>query len=185
MTVVKLSDIADLQWWVYVRARKWQDVVLLNANDFDESWDLKWTLVPTLASIDCPLQHILQDNDVLLVTKWSRFFSTLYREEFWPSIASTAFVVLRIKASIIIAEYLALLMNEALQSAYFKNRIRGTSLPSLQKNDIANYCIALPALEKQEKIVALWHEYKQQTHIYQSLIEKKHTLMHSLILSSS
>lgn len=76
-------------------------------------------------------------------------------------------------------------MNEALQSAYFKNRIRGTSLPSIQKSDISDYRISLPALEKQHTIIALSHEYKKQTQIYHSLFEKKQTLIHSLILSSS
>lgn len=186
MSDMRLSDIVGIQWWVYKRSWKWKDVVLLNANDFDDYWGLKDTLMPTLTFEDCPQKHILQDSDILLVTKGSRFLSALYRSSFWPCIASTSFLVLRIKQNIdILPQYLSILMNEALQSRYFKNRTRGSVLFSLQRKDVSEYRISIPSLQKQQTIIHIYHQHKQQKNIYVELINKKHHLIHSLILSSS
>jgi restriction endonuclease S subunit len=76
-------------------------------------------------------------------------------------------------------------MNEALHSSYFKNRTRGTSLPSIQRRDVAEYRISIPSIEKQQTIIEIFNEHKLQTKIYNNLTEKKHSLIHSIILSSS
>jgi restriction endonuclease S subunit len=85
----------------------------------------------------------------------------------------------------IIPEYLSILMNEALQSSYFKNRTRWTSLPSIQRKDVAEYRISIPTIQKQEMIIEVYNEYKKQIYIYDELANKKYDLMHSIILSSS
>jgi restriction endonuclease S subunit len=68
-------------------------------------------------------------------------------------------------------------MNEALQSAYFKNRTRGTSLLSLQRSAVEEYRIPIPPLHHQQNIIHLYREYLKQENLHKAIQEKKKKLL--------
>lgn len=180
-----IKEIASIQWWVYIHPNKGQDVSLLLAKHFDEFWNIKEQLIPEYTLWLCPDHHLLIDNDVLVWIKWSRFVSGLYKKEFGLCMASTTFIVLRVHDDNLIPEYLSILLNESLQSSYFKNRTLWTSIPSVPRSVIENYKIEVPLLELQKKYILLYKEFAHQKSLYEKVITKKHSLVHSLILSSS
>lgn len=185
MSKQNLREIWSVVWWVYVRTKSWGEVISLNANDFDAYGRLRDWAMPTVPQSSFPEKHLLQNHDILLVTKWTKFFAVLYKSDYWPAIASTAFMIIRINNSDILPEYLSIYMNEALQSAYFKNRTRWTSLPSIPRKAIEEYKVPIPTLQNQEKIIETYHEYIHQTKLLNKIKHKKKKLLSSLILSIS
>lgn len=186
MNKQKLKDLVDVSWWVYVRMKSWKEVISFNANDFDEYGELKNHVSPSVIFSSFPEKHLLQDQDVLLVVKWTKFFSVLYRKEYWPAIASTAFMILRINnKNELLPEYLQVYMNEALQSAYFKNRTRWSSLLSLSRKVIEEYEVPIPSIQYQRQMIDIYQEHIDQVRILKELKQKKKKHISGLILSIS
>lgn len=179
-----IKDITTITGWYYVRSN-WGDLTInyLQVIDFNDWWEVRDKLIPALSIDDINSKQLLKDWDILVTSKWSRTISILYKESYWPSIASSTFFILRIKNQNIIPEYLSLYLNEALKTPYFKNHFSGGTVPSIPKSVIENYEIAIPTLDNQQTFIELYHAHKIQLNIYDELKTKKSQLINSLILS--
>lgn len=181
----QIKDIAIISSWYYIRPSGWKTSInYLQSLDFDDRWEPKNELISSLSKIDIiPERHLLHDWDILVTSKWSRNISLLYKKEYWPSVASSTFFVVKITNNNIIPEYLSIYLNESLKSAYFKNHFSGSTVQSIPKSVLEDYKITIPSLEKQQQIINLYQLHKQQLTIYEDLIHKKTQLINSLILS--
>ena len=155
----------------------------MQGRDFDDYGDIKWKLEATIPQENIRPDQLLQYGDILFSCKWTRNIATLYKEDYWLCVASSTFFIVRIQDSNILPEYLAIVLNEAQKSPYFKNNFSGSTIQSIPKNILEDYKIPIPTLEHQQKIIGLYELHKEQLKIYDDLKLKKSQLINGLILS--
>jgi restriction endonuclease S subunit len=181
----RLKSIADIQSWFYIRTESTGDIIYLQAKYFDKFWDLKISLVPDINHEGIQKRYILKPGDILFSAKWTRNFATVYKQEYWPCIASSTFFIIKLKDTSILPEYLTILINESQWTSYFKNSLSWWTIQSIPKPALEEFEIYIPPKEKQQQTIQLYTLYKKELQLYQKLKAKKEILMNTMILHTN
>lgn len=180
----KVKNIAVVQTWVFLRTWKKGSVTYLQAKHFNDYGELREKLIPDLKIEEMSEKHLLQNWDILFSAKWTRNFATVYRSEYWPCVASSTFLVIRLNSeSNYIPEFVALILNNFKASQYFReNNLTWTTVQSISKKIIDDFEIWIIEIEKQKKLLHLHGLHKKQIEILENLMIKKDKLINSIIL---
>jgi restriction endonuclease S subunit len=180
-----IKDIAKVQVWYYFRIEKKWDINYLQSSYFDDYGDLKEKLIPEIKSEEIQEKYLLKEWDILFSAKGNRNFATVYKNEYWPSIASSTFFIVKLFGKNLLPEYLVILLNESQKTNYFLNNFSGSTIKSIPKNILEEFEINIPSIEKQKQVVNLYNLYKEELKIYEKLRIKKELLVNKIILESN
>ena len=179
----KIKNIAVVQSWVFLRDWKKGEVTYLQAKHFNDYGELREKLIPDFKIEDIQERHLLQDWDILFSAKWTRNFATVYRLDYWPCVASSTFLVIRLTKNDYMPDFLALVLNNYTSSDYFrKYNLTWTTVNSISKKTIEDFDIWVISVEEQNKLLWLNELHKQQIQILKKLTIKKDKLINSIIL---
>lgn len=128
--------------------------------------------------------HFLQPNDIILTAKGNNFFACLFTIKSRNILASSAFLVLRIKADNILPEYLAWYLNQKPAQDYMSLSQKGTHLPHLSKSALQDMPLKIPELNMQKKISAVGNLYLKEIEICKSIMDKRKIFIEQLLLNS-
>jgi len=122
--------------------------------------------------------QMLAKGEVLLASR-GRFASTVYAGQLGANcIASGSLLTLTVKdGQSVLPEYMALYFNSAKGKQEFNRLTERTTIPYLNRSNLEQMDIPVPALETQEKLVAL-ERVKQR---YAQLTRRKIDLLNGLI----
>jgi restriction endonuclease S subunit len=179
--VVKIKDIANIQFGYYGQPSKDGTIPYLQAKHFNEFGQYIGENDTFLEEDPKAIANLLQDGDILFVAKGFRFFATLYKEDFGNAIASSIFFVLRVDKTRIIPAYLVSVLNLPKNLLHFQQSGAGSTIPSIRKNELADFTFNLIALEQQQKVVALQELYFKDIQITDALIKEKQKLFQTTI----
>jgi restriction endonuclease S subunit len=98
--------------------------------------------------------HYLNPGDVLLAAKGSKNFATMFRGHF-SAVASTTFLVSRLRRADILPEYLVWYLNNPETQARLKHNAIGSSIVSISKSTLADLEITIPPLDVQRRILEI------------------------------
>ncbi len=179
---VNLSKIASIASGVYAKSHKgFGDVYYLMARDFDESFNLKPGLGPGVLEKEKLTKHFLQKGDILFAAKGHHFFAAVYRGEVSPAVASSVFLVLRIKEEVV-PDFIVWYLNHPETQKFLLNLATGSSLPSISKSKLAKLEIPIPPFEIQQKVVQFEELRKKEKKIKEKLMHLQNELLnHQLI----
>jgi len=180
---VKIKDIANIQFGYYGQPSKDGTIPYLQAKHFNEFGQYIGENDTFLEEDPKAIANLLQDGDILFVAKGFRFFATLYKEDFGNAIASSIFFVLRADKTRIIPAYLVSVLNLPKNLLHFQQSGAGSTIPSIRKNELADFTFNLIALEQQQKVVALQELYFKDIQITDALIKEKQKLFQTTISS--
>lgn len=178
---VKIKDIANIQFGYYGQPSKEGTIPYLQAKHFNEFGQYIGENDTFLEEDPKSIANLLQDGDILFVAKGFRFFATLYKEDFGNAIASSIFFVLRVDKTRIIPAYLVSVLNLPKNLLHFQQSGAGSTIPSIRKNELADFTFNLIALEQQQKVVALQELYFKDIQITDALIKEKQKLFQTTI----
>jgi len=178
---VKIKDIANIQFGYYGQPSKDGTIPYLQAKHFNEFGQYIGENDTFLEEDPKSIANLLQDGDILFVAKGFRFFATLYKEDFGNAIASSIFFVLRPDKTRIIPAYLISVLNLPKNLLYFQQSGAGSTIPSIRKNELADFTFNLISLEQQQKVVALQELYFKDIQITDALIKEKQKLFQTTI----
>lgn len=179
--VVKIKDIANIQFGYYGQPSKDGTIPYLQAKHFNEFGQYIGENDTFLEEDPKSIANLLQDGDILFVAKGFRFFATLYKKDFGNAIASSIFFVLRVDKTRIIPAYLVSVLNLPKNLLHFQQSGAGSTIPSIRKNELADFTFNLIALEQQQKVVALQELYFKDIQITDALIKEKQKLFQTTI----
>lgn len=180
-----IKDISGVQSWFYLPSEKDWDINYIQAKNFDDFWDLKEELIKEIKSNKIEERYLLKKWDILFSAKWSRNFATVYKEEYWLSIASSTFFTIKLETDLVLPEYLAIILIESQKESYFKNNFWWWTIQSIPKKVLENFEINIIPIEKQQEIIELYNLYKSELKIYEELKNKKELLINKIILKSN
>src|SRR5689334_10634549 len=93
-----LNDITTLYSGIYAKAQPLANTLYLQVSDFDQYGVLKKLTQPILNANTVRPNHLLQPNDILFAAKGANNFAAIYTNADKPAVASSSFIIIRIKA---------------------------------------------------------------------------------------
>lgn len=178
---VKIKEIANIQFGYYGQPSKDGTIPYLQAKHFNDFGQYIGENDTFLEEDQKSIANLLQDGDVLFVAKGFRFFATLFKEDFGNAIASSIFFVLRPDKTRIIPAYLVSVLNLPKNLMHFQQSGAGSTIPSIRKNELADFTFNLLSLQQQQKVVALQELYFKDIQITDALIKEKQKLFQTTI----
>ena len=110
-TMTKIKDIAEVQTGTYLKSSPNPDTIYFQANDFDSEGDIQTTTKPSVSTTDKNRSHFLASNNLLFMAKGYNNFCTIFKEHNVKCVASSSFLVIRIKENRVLPEYLNWYLN--------------------------------------------------------------------------
>lgn len=178
---VKLNEIANIQFGYYGKPSKYGTIPYLQAKHFNEFGQYINEDDNFLEEDAKVTANFLQNDDILFVAKGFRFFATLYKQEFGNAVASSIFFIIRVDTTKIIPAYLVSVLNLPKNLMYFQQSASGSSIPSIRKNELADFTFNLIPLVQQMKVVALQELYLKDIELTSNLIKEKQKLFQTTI----
>jgi restriction endonuclease S subunit len=178
---LKLKDIANIQFGHYAQPSKNGTIPYLQAKHFNASGQFTYNIDTLLEEDDKTADNLLQDGDILFVSKGFRFFATEYKIEFGKAVASSIFFVIKADKNKVIPAYLVSILNLPKNLLHFQQSGAGSSIPSIRKNELADFVVNLIPLHQQQKIVALQELYLKDLQLTENLIKQKQLLFQSTL----
>ncbi|RAR51075.1 restriction endonuclease subunit S [Flavobacterium lacus] len=167
----RLENIVQMKSGVFAKSGTNPDLFYIQSTDFDKqlSWNKK--LNPILTNSSKFNTHLLKVGDVLFVSKGRNFFAVAYDGAYAPAVASTTFLVLRVKSKIVLPDYLVWFLNHPQTQSVLWSFAKGSSIPSISKTILEQIEIPIPNLSKQNTILEL-HKLQLQEKKIQKQIGK-------------
>lgn len=181
MTKIPLKDISDIRFGFYSKSASKGKYNYIQANYFDNNGFL---INPSDSFInigDKDLSHILQDGDVLFISKGFRYFAWCYHNDFGPAVASAIFFVIRPDINKVLPEYLTTFFNLPKNQEFFKQFGAGSSIPSIRKSELGSLMIPVLPVSMQKNVVALNSLYRKDFELSSQLLKYKTELYQSVI----
>ncbi|GAB5527395.1 MAG: hypothetical protein Roseis2KO_52670 [Roseivirga sp.] len=169
-----LEEIAILTSGVYLKPGINPDCLYLQAVHFDEFGKPDLRLKPQVKVEGKSEKHLLCHGDVLFVAKGVHNFAVCYHENQGRAVASSSFIVVRIKpsfAEIIDSAYLAWYLSVAPEIHKDHQKQLGTTIPSVSIKKMSKLEVKIPSKKKQHLIVKI-HELRNQEKALMQTLEK-------------
>lgn len=122
----------------------------------------------------------LMQGDILFAARGSNNYAVLISESEPRAVAAPQFYILRIKSNSLLPEFLAWQLNQKPLQNYFERSAEGSRTKSVKRSVLADTCITLPPLEKQQQILALHKTILHEKSLYSELIKNGERLMNSI-----
>ncbi len=178
---IKLREVASIQFGFYGQPSQNGTIPYLQAkhfNDFGQATGINDTFLEEDAKTDA---NLLQGGDILFAAKGFRFFATLHNENQGKAIASSIFFILRPDPKRVIPGYLVALLNLPKSILHFQQSGAGSTIPSIRKNELADFTFNLIPMEQQRKVVKLQELYLKDIRLTEDVIKEKKKLFQTTI----
>lgn len=180
-----LHQIASLHSGIYARPQPLADTLYLQVNDFDVHGGFKNKAVPLLHSRRLKPAHLLQEGDILFAAKGTNNFAALYTPGPTPAVASTSFIVIRLRQLFqnpILPAFLAWQLNHPAVLDGLKKRATGSTMPVITLPQLAAAMLQVPPLQKQKAIIELHALHQKEKRLLQRQAQLKETFMQQALL---
>ncbi len=179
-----LFNIANVHSGIYAKPDYQGEVYYVQARHFDSDLEFNTQVKPDLKLEGKIAKHLLQIGDVLLAAKGNDNFAVQYKGIIKPAVASSMFIVIRIKDSNVLPEYVTWFLNLEATQTYLRASSRGSDLRSLTQSIVEQIEIVIPPLQKQRAVVEFQTLRKKERILYKKLDELKEQEIQTLLLTS-
>ncbi|ETZ22189.1 restriction endonuclease subunit S [Pedobacter sp. V48] len=181
----KIRNIVQLQTGMYAKPQPNAEVYYIQARHFDRNREFILSVNPDLAFDKKIEKHFLQVGDVLVASKGYDHFAVTYKGIVRPAVASSMFMVLRMKdQKKILPEYLAWFINHPTTQTLLSENSKGTSIPSLNKIDIGDLELTIPSVKHQQSILKIQALRQREVKIQQQINQLREQYIQQSILNT-
>jgi restriction endonuclease S subunit len=177
-----LKDIAEIQTGVYLKETPNGAVHYLQVKDFDKN-AFPALSYPSIELNDKVKKHFLFEGNLLFAAKGFFNFCVVYREAWGNSVASSSFLVLKIKDNAnVLPEYLNWTLNRDDVCSHFQRETAGSVMPSITKAMLEEYEIDIPTMDVQQKIIAIAELQKREQFLNKRIAELRNQFINRQII---
>ncbi len=170
--IQRLEEVAIVNTGIYAQPYPNGDIVYLQVKYFSEDGQIVQELHQELKKEEINEKHLLKNGDVLFASKGSKNFATVYSDRYGISVASTAFMVIKLKPGAqILPDYLAWFLNHPDNLNSLKDKATGTGMPSITKNALQEIELYIPSIEKQRLILKIYETGKRKDELLKKLTQ--------------
>ncbi len=185
VTTAKIGEIAALSAGIYLKPSAYGQVACLQVSDFGADGSLVHSPAHELELTERQSRNLLQKRDVLLTSKGTHNRAFLFPEAVAPAVAGSAFVVLRLLATVpVLPEYLVWWLNSEATQAEIRLHARGSAIVSIGKEDVAGLVLPIPHYDKQALILQIQALADRENRIRQEIARKRNLFTTHLLMQS-
>jgi len=177
----KLGHIANIQFGIHQTNQVKGAIKYLLVKHFDEDFQPTLFADSYIEENTKTVKALLQPNDVLFTGKGFRQFAWTYQESFGAVVPSSVFYVLQPDTSIILPEYLTIILNSEKMRHTFRMIGLGVAIPSIPKTELKEIKISIPPLEQQQKIIAFAEWHQKEISLTKVILQKKKDIFNSYL----
>ena len=181
MKVLKIGEIADVQFGPHLKTSTKGTIKYLLAGHFDENLNLtnfqNSFVLPSLKTE----RFLLQPNDVILAGKGYRTFAWGYNEKMGAMVPSSLFYLLRASKDLIIGNYLAAVLNSERIQHKLSLIGAGATVTSIPKKELNQLEIHIPSIEEQRNFLEVYSLLEKDIELTDKLLQEKRTLKRGLV----
>lgn len=177
----KLLDFCSLNFGPYIKSVQEEGILYLQVKNFSDTGNYLNNIDTYVSPDDLRESFLLEQDDILFVSKGTKFFAYKYDNSIGKAVASSIFYVIKLDRSIVLPEYLLCIMNHPKSLSYFYSASAGSSIPSIRKKELLDFEIPLISIEEQKNIVDFFRCHKSQMNILEELKEKKQVLFNQIV----
>ena len=169
----KLLNLCNLSFGHYLKPTQDKGISYLQVKNFSDDGEYLDNVENFVQEKNIKESLLLEQDDILFVSKGMRFFAYKYETAIGAAIASSIFYIIKVDADLIVADYLVCILNHPKSMAYFNGVSAGSSIPSIRKEEeiVKIYKLHI----KQQKIIAELKQKNQSrfNQVINQLIENK------------
>jgi len=130
-------------------------------------------------------KYYLKEGDILFISKGANNYAIpFYADDNYPSVASSAFFVVRLDETKATPNYVAWYINQKKVQQYLESQASGTYTTSINRETVENIPILLPSISQQDKIANIAALAIKEQNLYNQLMEVKNRLICTQLLKS-
>jgi restriction endonuclease S subunit len=183
---VQLKKIAAIQTGYPFRGKFERDptgnVAVVQMKDIDDYNCIEFEDLYRVQVEDLSQKHLLQTHDILFRSRGVTNTAALVPEVLGKMIAAAPLTVIRVKSVKVEPAYLVWYLNHPQGQARLSSLVQGTSLAMVNKADLAELAVELPALDIQKGIAALAALGQQEQRLLEELRQKRKVYMDGLLM---
>lgn len=152
----RIKNIADVQVGVYAQTSEAANAIYIQVGNYSADRELSDGMKPSVEIEGRRQSLFLSTGNLLFAAKGSNNFCVVFRESDCPAVASSSFLILRIKdKSMVLPEYVCWYINLDATLKYLQSEAKGTGIPSISKATLEELEIPVPSVETQWTIVEI------------------------------
>jgi restriction endonuclease S subunit len=176
-----LKLLTTIQFGNYYQPVTDGKVAYLQAKHFNELGKFNGEVDSYIQPQQLNKSHQLREGDILFAGKGFRNFAWCYHESDGPAVASSIFFIIRVTSPEILPEYITTIFNLPANQSHFQRLGAGSSIPSIRKNELAEFPVNLVSLANQKKIISINGLYSMELELNQSIMLLKTELFQSVV----
>ncbi len=176
MSIRLLKDITWLSSGIYMKPHPNADVYYLQSTNFLNYTTLNPLTSYQLSSEKINQKHFLQEGDLLFTAKGIKNYAVVYKTSHGKAVASSSFIVIRIKESYqtsVLPNYLAWYINQTKKVYLMHQQQLGSTIPSISIKQLENIEIEIPDLHTQDLIVRIQNLEDRRKELLKQLQKQK------------
>ena len=178
---VKLSELCQLSFGQHIQSGTDGSIKYLQVKNFSEEGLFLDNVESFVEESQVKASSILNDGDIIFVSKGMKFFAYKYESKIGKSIASSVFYVLKVNENLILPDFLISVLNHPKSLAYFYGVSAGSSIPSIRKRELMDFEFNLPLLQEQKKITNIYECHQKEMNLLSKIKEDKQLIFNQLI----
>jgi restriction endonuclease S subunit len=183
---VQLKKIVSIQTGYPFRGKFERDptgnVAVVQMKDINDYSCIEFEDLYRVQVEDLSQKHLLQPHDILFRSRGVTNTAALVPEVLGKTIAAAPLTVIRVKSVKVEPAYLVWYLNHPQGQARLSSLAQGTSLAMVNKADLADLVVELPALGTQKEIAALAALGQQEQQLLEELRQKRKVYMDGLLM---
>ena len=124
--------------------------------------------------------YLLRPGDILFVSRGMRFFAVCASEVPCPAVCSPHFLMIRVKTSGLLPEFLAWQINQLPAQRYLRQTAEGSNQLSIRRGTLEAMPIVVPALAQQQQAVDLAALALRERVLHEALVQNREQELHAL-----
>lgn len=177
---VVLEDVADLSVGYPFRSTcvpGERGALTCFLKDIDSSGVLNVAALKRVEEANPSASHLACVGDVIFRSRGSNFVAAVVPKTSEPVLVAAPLILIRVKSSVVLPEYIVWLINGSCGDFYFKEHAKGTGIPLISKAVLEKMPIKLPKLEDQQRIVDLVELNKKEQLLLSEIAVRKNLIL--------
>lgn len=175
-----LIDIVEAQFGANVSGKLVGDYPCVQGRDFGSGGEYLGLEPLYIDESELRYTRFLKRGDVLFSTK-GKLFATVWEDQMQKTVATGTFLILNVKDSAVLPEYLALYLNSSKAKKYYDLHTKTATVSHIGKKQMELLQIEIPPMEKQNLLVQLHKLLITEKKITNDLLNKKEKILNYLI----
>ena len=155
-------------------------VAVIQMRDLTENNKLSHRNLITVTMDSLSDRHLVKRRDLIFRSRGQTTTAAIVDTEIGPAVVAAPLLRVRATSKHVLPEYLCWFVNHPSAQAFLHSRATGTAMTVIGKSALDALEVPLPALETQERIVALADLSNQEQRLMRELAKKKEKLVNGI-----